>query len=70
MEGQAGAQGEDAADRSISALLLSLRKKGVRLWSDGGQLRYRAGSGALTQAEIAALRASKAELILLLEHPS
>lgn len=44
-----------------------VRSKGVRLWSENGQLRYKAPKGALTPREIEALRDSRAQLVSHLE---
>jgi len=52
---------------SAAAALISLRKKGVRIWSEKGQLHYRAPRGALTQEEIGELRALKRQIVALLE---
>jgi NRPS condensation-like uncharacterized protein len=55
----------------VADLLESVRRKGVHVWSESGQLRYRAPKGALTEQEIQRLRASKAAMIaLLLRAPS
>lgn len=48
-------------------VLSYLREKGVRLWSENGQLRYKAPKGALTQEEIGGLRVYKAKIVALLE---
>jgi Condensation domain/TubC N-terminal docking domain len=52
---------------SIAHVLGSIREKGVRLWSENGQLRYQAPKGVLTRDELEQLRASRRELIALLE---
>ena len=41
--------------------------KGVRLWSEDGQLRYKAPKGALTAEDVEVLRASRSQLVALLE---
>lgn len=51
----------------IADILGSVRKKGVRLWSENGQLHYRAPKGAFTQEEIECLRASRGQIVALLE---
>lgn len=51
----------------ITDVLGSVRKKGVRLWSENGQLHYKAPKGALTQEEIERLRISKSQIVSLLE---
>lgn len=53
--------------QSVVDLLRGVRKKGVELWSDRGQLRYKAGKGALTEREISMLRAHRPQIIELLE---
>lgn len=52
---------------TIDDVLGAVREKGVRLWSENGQLHYKAPKGALTQEEIARLRVSKDQIILHLE---
>jgi hypothetical protein len=52
---------------SVADVLRSVRKKGVRLWSENGQLYYKAPKGALTQDEFDKLRVSKSQLVALLE---
>jgi surfactin family lipopeptide synthetase A len=47
-------------------LLSSLRQRGIKLWLDSGQLRFRAPRGALHAEELAVLRAHKPELVRLL----
>lgn len=44
-----------------------IRSKGVKLWVDGGQLRYQAPRGTLTGEDVDLLRTSKAQIIELLE---
>jgi hypothetical protein len=48
-------------------VLRYFRTKGVHLWSDNGQLRYKAPKGALTQDDIDGLRASRVEIVTFLE---
>lgn len=52
---------------AIADVLGSVRKKGVRLWSENGQLHYTASKGALTQEEIAGLRSCKDQIVAILE---
>lgn len=52
---------------SIVDVLGSLRSKGVRLWSENGQLHYKAPKGALNQEEIERLRVSRGQIVALLE---
>lgn len=54
----------------IADVLGNLRKKGVSLWSNNGQLHYRAPQGVLTQDEIERLSTCKPHLIALLERAS
>ncbi|WP_129782633.1 condensation domain-containing protein [Peristeroidobacter soli] len=57
---------------NIADVLSSLRERGVRLWLEGDQLRYKAPVGALTQEDIDRLRASKRtviDLLLAFEEP-
>jgi hypothetical protein len=44
-----------------------IRHKGVKLWTQQGELRFRAPKGALTDEELARLRASAAQIAELLE---
>ena len=50
----------------IADLLLIARLKGAVLWSENGQLRYRAPKGALTDEEIEGLRSNRGPIISLL----
>jgi Condensation domain/TubC N-terminal docking domain len=52
---------------SIDEFLARKRAKGVRLWIEDGQLRYRAPKGGLSPAEMSEIRARKAELIIRLQ---
>jgi amino acid adenylation domain-containing protein len=56
--------------RAIESLLTSLRKNGVSLWVEGGQLRYRAPKKILNSQELEQIRAQKAEIISFLEQAS
>lgn len=47
-------------------LLLSLQKKGIEIWSEGGQLRLRAAKGLITKQIQAVLIENKIELLSLL----
>lgn len=47
-------------------LLRDLHSKGVRLWTQDGQLRYQGPAGALLAEDVSRLRALKAEVIHLL----
>lgn len=51
----------------IADVLGYVRKKGVRLWSENGELHYRAPKGALTQEEIERIRVSRGQIVALLE---
>ena len=52
----------------LADVLASMRCKGVRLWTDKGQLRFKAPQGALTQRELERLRACRTEIFDLLEN--
>lgn len=52
---------------SIAELLGRAQSKGVQLWSDKGELRYRAPKGALTAAELEQLKACRREMVAFLE---
>lgn len=49
-------------------LLSSLSRKGIRLWLEGDQLRYRSAKGALSPAELEALRSMKHEVVQVISH--
>lgn len=51
----------------IADVLASVRRKGVRLWSENGRLHYKASKGALTREEIDRLRVSRGQIVALLE---
>lgn len=50
----------------IDAMLRALQSKGVQLWMERGELRYRAPKGALTTAEAEQLRRSRARVAAVL----
>lgn len=58
--------GQPSRDR-LEHVLVSIRGKGVRLWSENGQLRYKGPKDALTQEELEFLRASKDRIVELLD---
>lgn len=51
---------------NVAALLGHIRNRGVRLWLENGQLRYRAPKGALGPSELEALSRSKQEILSVL----
>ena len=51
---------------TASELVDELKRDGVALWIDGGQLRYRAPQGALTAERLAVLRQHREDLLALL----
>lgn len=51
-----------------AAVLEAVRKKGVRLWLENGQLRYKAPRGLLSEAEIEALKHSKEHIVAQLRN--
>jgi hypothetical protein len=51
----------------ITDVLRSISKKGVKLWSANGQLRYKAPKGALTQEDIERLKLLRGQIVSLLE---
>ena len=55
---------------TASELLDHVRKQGVRLWVDSGQVRYRAPRDVLTEALRAQLAAHKSEILALLRATS
>jgi hypothetical protein len=48
---------------SVPALLLQMRLKGVRLWTDNGRLRYQTSKGALSPADLETIRALRADIV-------
>jgi hypothetical protein len=53
--------------RSEYELLSSLSQRGVKVWLDTGQLRFKAPKGVLSQSELNELRALRKEIIELLK---
>lgn len=51
----------------IADIVGYVRRRGVRLWSEHGELRYKAPKGALTHEEFEKLRGSKAQILAYLE---
>jgi hypothetical protein len=47
----------------VSQFLSSMNEKGIRLWIEDGQLRYRVARGALNPGEIKTLKALKGEIL-------
>lgn len=55
---------------TISDVLGRVRSKGVKLWVENGQLRYKAPRGTLSEDEITRLRVSKVQIVEFLEKAS
>lgn len=53
-------------DKSIEEIFAALHEAGIRLWLDGGELRFRAPKGALTPELREAVRARREEIIAAL----
>jgi amino acid adenylation domain-containing protein/non-ribosomal peptide synthase protein (TIGR01720 family) len=51
----------------LESLLSALRARGVALWVDGDQLRYKAPKGALTPELLDGMRSRKAEIIAFID---
>lgn len=51
---------------SLPVLVADLAARGIELWTEEGQLRYRGPAGALTEADKGVLRSRKGELIAYL----
>ncbi|WP_394843136.1 amino acid adenylation domain-containing protein [Pendulispora brunnea] len=51
---------------AAAAIVRELKTLGVELWTDAGQLRFRAPKGVLSEDRVALLRAHKAEILDLL----
>lgn len=60
-----GAHGETLSE--VKGLLEHARRRGVRLWSENGQVRYKGPKGALSPREMATLSSAKTLLAALLE---
>src|SRR5262245_19486305 len=54
----------------IAAILADFRSKGIRLWSECGQLHYSAPKGSLTPGDIEGLRLARREIVAFLETSS
>jgi len=52
------------------AVLDRLRQKGVRLWSQDGQLRYQAPRGILTKDDLDRLKSNRSQILVLLSRVS
>lgn len=52
---------------SVQQVLEIIQKRGIRIWTDGQQLHYRAPVGALDEALRATVRQHKADLIAVLQ---
>jgi Condensation domain/TubC N-terminal docking domain len=55
---------------SAAEVILALRLKGVRIWSDDGRLRYKASKGAVTPDDIRKLTALKDEILAIVQQSS
>lgn len=53
----------------VAEMLGHFRGRGVRIWLEEGQLRYKAPAGALTRDEIDSLRRAKGQILTLLKEP-
>lgn len=61
---------EEECDLNMSRvveLVISLRKRGVKLWAEGGQLHFRAPRGELLAADVDLLRSLKQQVLEVLE---
>lgn len=52
---------------SSGDLLVALRERGAKLWTENGQLRFQAPKGVILPEELNTLRTLRAEIIELLE---
>jgi hypothetical protein len=57
-------------EESIADFLFAVRSKGVRVWSEDGQLRYQAPRGALADGDVQLLRKRKPEIVAFLSRKS
>ena len=55
---------------TVREILSGILKKKVRLWSEGGQLRYQAPKGALAPEDLLALRQHRGDIVALLAQVS
>lgn len=55
--------GQRASAESVAELVEHLQSKGVSLWAEQGQLRYKSPKGALTHGDVESLRISKSEIL-------
>jgi hypothetical protein len=55
---------------NVAEILAGIRRKGVKLWSQDGQLRYRAPKGVLSSEDIDTLRGLGDQIAMLLEQAS
>jgi hypothetical protein len=53
----------------IAAFIRGVCGRGVRLWSQQGQLHYKAAKGVLTRTELAKLKSSRDQILALLSAP-
>src|SRR5688572_14910775 len=51
----------------VADVLENVRRKGVRLWSENGRLRYSGPKGALTDQDLEQLKVSRERIVALLE---
>jgi hypothetical protein len=58
--------GTGSIDSDLSGLVREIREKGVTLWVDGDRLYYRAKKGAIQQADLRRIQASKDRIVGLL----
>jgi Condensation domain/TubC N-terminal docking domain len=56
--------------QDLKHFLISLRSKDIHLWTENGELQYRAPRGILTKQSMEFLRANRKELIELLRDPT
>jgi Condensation domain/TubC N-terminal docking domain len=59
--------GRQESRKDIPGIVAALYAKGVKLWSENGKLRYKARKGALTDDELAYLRAEREQIVGFLE---
>ena len=51
-------------------VILEMRLKGIKLWSENGRLHYKTSGGDITRADITKLAEAKAEIMSILDKPS
>lgn len=54
----------------VSDILFAMRRKGIKIWTENGQLRYKTAQQALTTEDLESLRALRQDILTFLEQPA